>query len=339
VSVIDVTALTSPVSAEAPAGPDLEDDLAFAGLEAISKGKPEQQIGDTVTPAQEPEWREVKRQSLALLGRTRDLRVGVLLTQALVRTDGLPGFADGLALLKGWVEGMWDAVHPQLDPADPDPMRRKNRLESLNDAAATVNAVRDTTLVAARAVGRFSYRDILVATNKIPAPSGADGAAPSMPAIEAAFRESPLEDLKATADSLALALASATGIEAAFTAKVGAARSVGLGQLTGMLKGMQGAVAEELARRGAVVAGVEGGAGAAAAGAAAASAGQIRTRDDVVRMLDRLCEYFQKNEPSSPVPILLKRAQRLANKSFIDLVRDLAPNGVSQVELIRGSDE
>lgn len=75
-SVIDVTALTSPISAEAPAGPDLEDDLAFAGLEAISKGKPEQQIGDTVTPAQEPEWREVKRQSLDLLGRTRDLRVG-----------------------------------------------------------------------------------------------------------------------------------------------------------------------------------------------------------------------------------------------------------------------
>jgi len=338
VSAIEVTALLSPLSAEEPAGPNLEDDLAFAALEAIAKGTPERQMGDDVIPAQPPEWREVKRQSQDLLGRTRDLRVGVLLTQSLVRTDGLSGLADGLTLLKGWVEGMWETVHPQLDPADPDPMQRKNSLETLNDPAAMVNGVRDATLVAARAVGRFSYRDILVATSKIPAPSGADGDPPTMAVIEAAFRESPMDDLEATAEAIAAALASASGIELAFTAKVGSSRSVGLGQLTGMLKGMQGAVGEELARRGAAVAGAPG-AEAEGGAPAAAAAGQIRSRDDVVRMLDRLCEYFQKNEPSSPVPILLKRAQRLANKSFIDLVRDLAPDGVSQVELIRGSEE
>jgi type VI secretion system protein ImpA len=55
--------------------------------------------------------------------------------------------------------------------------------------------------------------------------------------------------------------------------------------------------------------------------------------------LDKLCDYFDRNEPSSPVPILLRRAKRLINKSFMDIVRDMASNGVSQVELLRGSEE
>jgi type VI secretion system protein ImpA len=33
---------------------------------------------------------------------------------------------------------------------------------------------------------------------------------------------------------------------------------------------------------------------------------------------------------------LIRRAQRLMNKSFIEIVRDLAPSGVDQVELIAG---
>ena len=59
----------------------------------------------------------------------------------------------------------------------------------------------------------------------------------------------------------------------------------------------------------------------------------------MLKTLDKLCEYFDRNEPSSPVPILLRRAKRLINKSFMDIVRDMASNGVSQVELLRGSEE
>src|SRR5262245_27206514 len=123
---IELPTYLSAVSDAEPAGPNLEDDASFSELEASSKGKPEQQFGETVIPGEEPEWRQVKAKSLELLGRTRDLRVGVTLTRALVRTDGAEGLADGLSLLQGWLNGLWDAVHPQLDPADPDPIQRVN---------------------------------------------------------------------------------------------------------------------------------------------------------------------------------------------------------------------
>jgi len=52
----------------------------------------------------------------------------------------------------------------------------------------------------------------------------------------------------------------------------------------------------------------------------------------VLRMIDKICFYYQQQEPSSPVPILLKRAASLVNKSFMEIVADLTPSGVSEAQ-------
>jgi type VI secretion system protein ImpA len=67
---------------------------------------------------------------------------------------------------------------------------------------------------------------------------------------------------------------------------------------------------------------------------------EVRTREDVIRLLDKICEYYQKHEPSSPVPLLLKRAKRVATMTFMDLLRDLAPSGLDEALALGGdSDE
>ncbi|MGV8370865.1 hypothetical protein ACV33F_30545, partial [Pseudomonas aeruginosa] len=57
----------------------------------------------------------------------------------------------------------------------------------------------------------------------------------------------------------------------------------------------------------------QGGAAPVAAVAAPAprASGEIANREDVLRQLDRLLEYYVRHEPSSPVPVLLKRAKTL----------------------------
>jgi len=57
---------------------------------------------------------------------------------------------------------------------------------------------------------------------------------------------------------------------------------------------------------------------------------EIRSRADVVMMIDRICAYYEAHEPSSPVPLLLQRARGLVDKRFIDILLELAPNGLPE---------
>src|SRR5438067_10237081 len=115
-SVIDVEKLLAPVSADAPCGASLEYDQEYLGLDTMARGTPEQQVGTTIIPAEEPDWRAVKDRCTDLLKRTKDLRVGMYLTLTLMKTAGLGGLRDGLVLLRGMLDRYWDSVYPKLDP-------------------------------------------------------------------------------------------------------------------------------------------------------------------------------------------------------------------------------
>ena len=346
--LVDLEALLSAVSSEAPCGEDLEYDTAFGEMERAAQGKPEQQYGDTVIPAEEPDWGDLKRRATELLGRTKDLRVAAYLTRALVKTDGLLGLAGGLELLHGLLERYWDSVHPQLDPDDDnDPTLRVNTIASLCDPEMVLRVVRESPLVNSPGLGRYSLRDVQLAAGAIAAPEGMSP--PESGAIDGAFLGCDLEDLQGIAEAVRRSLDAAAGVESLLTEKVGVARAVDLSPLTDVLRAARQVVDERLARRGAgleeeggmaIDAGVPATAPSGnASPSGTAMTGEVRSREDVVRMLDKVCDYFRRNEPSSPVPLLLERAKRLVSKNFLEIVRDLAPDGVAQVETIRGPEE
>ena len=56
----------------------------------------------------------------------------------------------------------------------------------------------------------------------------------------------------------------------------------------------------------------------------------IGPRAESMSVLDGLCAYFETHEPASPVPLLLQRAKRLIPMSFVDILRELAPDGLQQ---------
>ena len=47
------------------------------------------------------------------------------------------------------------------------------------------------------------------------------------------------------------------------------------------------------------------------------------SREEAIRKLVEVAEYFRKNERSSPIPLLLDRAKRLASMNFLELLEDL----------------
>ena len=70
--------------------------------------------------------------------------------------------------------------------------------------------------------------------------------------------------------------------------------------------------------------------------AAVAVPGQISSREDVMQTLGRLCDYLAVHEPTNPVQLVLRRAQRMMNMSFLELMQDLAPDGLVQAETVVG---
>jgi type VI secretion system protein ImpA len=125
--ISQVDSLLQPVAAAAPCGSNLEYDPAFLDLERLVQGKPEQQMGSAVLPAQEPDWDAIARHAATLLGKTKDLRVALHLTSAWLNAEGFAGLCAGLAVLRGLTERYWDGCFPRLEPDDGnDPTLRVN---------------------------------------------------------------------------------------------------------------------------------------------------------------------------------------------------------------------
>jgi type VI secretion system protein ImpA len=64
----------------------------------------------------------------------------------------------------------------------------------------------------------------------------------------------------------------------------------------------------------------------------------INNRNDVIRALDLICDYYRLQEPSSPIPLLLRRAKLLVKKDFLEILQELAPDGLAQAQALRGSE-
>jgi type VI secretion system protein ImpA len=308
-------------------------------LDRLVQGKAEQQMGKAVVPGQEPDWGAILLRAEALLKKTKDLRVAVTLIRALTFTKGFAGLSDGLAMLRGMVERFWDGVYPRLDPEDDnDPTSRINILTGLCDQAVLTDKVRTLPLVNSRSFGRFSLRDLaIVAGEQAPLPGTEP---PTLTSIDGAFAECPIPDLQATAASVVASVEHLAAAQAAIAGKVGESVAPDFSKLSAMLKQAHKVLAARLAKRG-VTAPTPASDAANAAEATAAEAelvaGPVRSREDVVRLLERICEYYEQNEPSSPLPLLLQRCKRLVSANFIDIVRDVAPDAVSKVELLRGN--
>lgn len=350
---LDASTWLADVSDAAPTGENLEFDPAFGALERAAQVKPEQQYGDKIIPAEDPDWREVEVQAAALLERTRDLRVMGHLAVARLHVAGLAAYADVLALTRQVLETRWEQVHPQLDPEDDnDPTLRANALLRLAHPGAVLKHLRDMPLAVSPRLKTRSWRDIAAAVAAA-ADGESGGSGPSESDIRAAFQDSDPARLEALRAAAILAAQEAAAIPATFDAKAGYGFAPDFDELQKLLR----EIARDIERYApvgeaavpAVAEAASGDAGAAAspqarlqAGPGAvttAALGPVTSRADALRLLDLACAYYERNEPSSPLPLLIARARRLADKSFLEILRDMAPDGLAQARAVAGTRE
>ena len=340
--MIDVESLLAPIGESPPSGPDLEYDPAWQELDRLSQGKPEQQFGDTVIPGEEPDWRDVGQRAEGLLGRSKDVRSGCLLARSLVRMHQFAGLLPGLQLVHQLLVRYWDSVHPQLDASDNnDPTMRINALMALSDQQGLLRDVRAARLFRERAHGDLTVRMVEVALGKSPARTGES--APTQSEVEANITAVLGQD-PGLATVVAQTAAEARALSKFLDEQVGADRSPDLKPLVSTLTAIDQLVsklAAALAPADAADAGGTAGTGGGdvGGGGPSAASGAIRSRQDVIVLMDKICEFLQRTEPTNPAPLFLQRAKRLMSMNFIDLIKDLAPDGEAQARNVTGVKE
>lgn len=333
-------ALLAPIEGDSPTGPDLEYDADFLALERAAAPKAERVMGDEVKAAEEPDWDAVAEMALALLRRSKDLRVAVHLATAWLRTSGMPGWAAGMGLIRGLLENFWDGVYPLLDAEDDnDPTARVNAVVPISSLDGALAYFQATPFVQSPRLGRFSLRDLRIANGELKPAATVEGepsAPPSITEIEACCMDCPEEELTAVATSIDAVLEHVRAIDRIFSEHVGTAGPE-LKPLLADGQELKKLLDAQLARRNPEAAAEDGVAGGETDGVGnAAGNGRINGPQDVLRRMDEICDYYARAEPSSPVPLLLRRAQRLVGMSFADLMKDLAPGGMNELQAISG---
>jgi type VI secretion system protein ImpA len=343
---IDLAALLAPLeTGEQGAGTDLRQDFSAASLyqklrDARSSARAEERARDAEGGTEGPEaagWRDVLSiGQKALSTQSKDFEIAAWLTEALVRLHGLPGLDVGARLLSGLCETYWDTGFPKPDEdglegrASPigglsgggadgtilQPLRRLPLFRRTDgsglglyqwDQSEQAEALNEERRAARYAAGTAELKTLETEAR-----------------LDKAF-------LVGTGRSAAAALRAWQALETASDARFGR-DAPSLRKVTDLLQRIVnvvvrlggGATTEE--EPAAAVPGDAAAAAGAGAAPVAAGRGSLLTRDDALRELDRIAEFFRRTEPHSPLAYTLDDAVRRGRLSLAELLAEVLPD-------------
>ncbi|NVI08824.1 type VI secretion system protein TssA [Paraburkholderia youngii] len=325
--------LLEPVSAHARCGPDLEYDPAFVMLQAAAAPRAEAQYGDFVDVPPTANWADIERDCRALLLRTKDIRLAVILLRCRTRLDGAAGLRDGLALLLAMFECYGEALHPlPVFEGEPDPAMFANAIGGLVEPDGMLADARDIPMP--RAAGlQLHLRDI---EKSFATPRQKDALAP-----ESVARL--LKEWWGRRDAAIAALVEAQGLTQRIAAWCDETLGVDAPDLGALSRALQPFAQHRVD-----------GSGASAPAPAAARAANEQDNDIVrgpapasvatatlaqsdapadppitapcptdrwsaLAAIQETRMWFEQNEPSSPVIVLLRQSERMVGKRFSEL--------------------
>jgi type VI secretion system protein ImpA len=330
---IELAPLLAPLEAgEQGAGVDLRLDYSATSpyqrlRDARGAARAEERARDAEDGSEGPPadgWRDVLSiGQQALATQSKDLEIAAWMTEALVRMHGLPGLTAGARLIAGLCDAYWDAGFPQPDE---DGLEiRASPIDGLSGSSAD-----GTIMQPLRRLPMFRRTDgtgLSVylwdqAEHAAGLPDDKRDAryaagTPEMPTLEAEARLDKAYLTGTWRD--ATAALQAWGelgriVDMRFGSEAPSLRKVTslLEQLLGVVTRLGGEPAAEQSAESTP------GDAAAAGGTATGGGGrgEVRTRDDALRELDRIAEYFRRTEPHSPLAYTLEEAVRRGRMSL-----------------------
>ncbi len=337
---IDFDALKEPVAPEAGLGPDLADDPGFAEFEADVEGFFPSRADDYYFGFRnvDADVDGFTARCLALLRRSRDLRLIVTLAKLAALSGSLAGARGAVGLVRHYLQDEWEAVHPTATASGYN--LRGVTVERLDEFASFVLPLQYAPLISDRN-GHLCFRDHAVVTGAVTPRE--DDNHPDAGDIARLLERCDIEALVSARDLAAGMAQDLAAIALVWTQNCDDPPSLAFKRLAPMLDKMaaflKGAVAERDPSRATGAAdaeaaqeadAAEGEAGAepAAAAAAAKPAGAIASLADARAALHAASRYFEIYEPSSPAFLLTRKAENLVGLTFPQVLQQIAPDRV-----------
>jgi type VI secretion system protein ImpA len=315
--------LLAPIPGDDPAG----EAVGFAVRAEMEEARKEVDPADfdaddplRPTEAKKADWKGLARLATKTLTQTsKDLLVAARLTEALTKTDGYAGLADGLQLMRRLLAECWDRLLPSIEDGDLEV--RAGPFNWLGDdgrGARFPYTLRTVPLFKGEA-GWYTLRD----WQNIQA--GKPGA--TRDEFERAMNSASREQCQALVDGLNRSIEELTKLLVVLNEKLGAAAP-------GMLD-VRGALGEALVlaklalsrkapveANGGLTPPVNGEAQPRGADAPRSPSAAL-TRHDVYARLSEAASILEKMEPHSPVPYLIRRAVALGSLPFPQMMKAL----------------
>jgi len=349
VDEFDLEALLAPISDEMPAGGDpranfAADSLYFGLRDARAEARAVERQADAAGEENAPaaQWGPVLRLAVKLLAtEAKDLEVAAWCTEALLRADGLAGLAAGFALMQELVERYGEALHPM--PDDEGMARHVAPVTGLNGESndgTLIQPLRKLPLfqrpdgtavpfwkyqqsVEAAGIGDLARREQRFAAGVIPFEQLETEAAA---ASAAAFTRLHQDATAANAawQALASALDARAGKDAPPTSRV---RDL-LADIAGIAAryAPEGEIASAATEEEPVV---------ASSAVDLGDLGGIRTREEALRRLNEIAEFFRRTEPHSPLAYTLFEAVRRGRLTWPKLLEEIVPDADSRAGILR----
>jgi type VI secretion system protein ImpA len=273
----------------------------------------------------------------ALLRRAgKDLRLVPLLASACLCTQGLAGYAACVQLAAHLLRAYPDTLFPLPDPDEAEPtwmragavaelLAGEGTLALLQAAVVTEGASGRITLGELAGGLRLDLPPALVADDALAQAAGGAQGEGARRALRACT------ELAAAVRALAQAFAGRLP-----PLRISAALQRACARLA-VAAGVSAPDGVDGARAGAP--GADGAPAPANAMpiARAAQGAAPQTREDARRAIQDVIRFMEAHEPGHPAPLLLRRADRLLGLSFVEIIRDVAPTAVAEVEKLAGA--
>ena len=345
-AVIDFDGLLQPISEENPSGESVRYAGVYDEIAEARRADDDLSMGKWQHELKTADFRRViELADYTLKTRTKDLQITAWFSEALTKVHGFVGLRDGLKLTSGLQDKFWETLFPEIDEGDME--GRANALAWMESQTAL--AIKEIKITGGQGLSYLNWEE----SKNFDIPENIDtldyhdqekykqlkAQAESESRITGdMWRKARAATTRAFCEELHFLLdecwAEYENLNRVIEEKFDFKQAPGLNNLKKSLDDIKSQVkrlldekrqeepdeAEEAADESGAETSGENGTGVVTTGV---SRGALQNRQDALKRLNEVAEYFRKNEPHSPVSYLVSRAVKWGNMPLENWLQDV----------------